>query len=422
MPDHAPAVLALAALDQRENKPADALRRLEAFLVRVPDHLQVSMGVAELQLEQGRNPDDVLARLAESVRKHPTEIAPRVVQVNLLLSQRRVEAAMGAAQAALAAFPDHPEALDGLSRAQLAAGAMEQALGTLRKLVSLAPTDPRPLVQLGSAYIAARNLKLADQSFRRAADINPALREATAGLVQVALLDKRPDDALKAARALQRARPSDAVGLVMEGEIQLGRRSFAPAMEAFRAALARNDTVAVAQWVYTADLRAGRVAEAEQFGDRRMQTKPKDGEFLYFLAMQATERKDWPVAERRLRELQTLLPDNPSAPNNLAWVLLQQGKPGALALAQRANTLLPNNAGLLDTLAMALAAEKKWPEAVIAQQKAVEKAPAAADLRLRLAKYQIAAGDREAARSVLELLAGKGSEVQAEAQALLQSL
>lgn len=422
VPDHAPAALALAALDVRENKRADAQRRLEAFLVRVPDHLQASMGVAELQLEQGRSPDQVLAQLAEIVRKHPAEIGPRVVQVNLLLRERRVEAAMTAAQAALAAFPDHPEALDGLSRAQLAAGSTEQALGTLRKLVSLAPTDPMPLVRLGNTYLAAQNLKLAEQSFRRAADINPALREAAAGMVQVALLDKRPDDALKAARALQRARPNDVLGLVMEGEIQLGRRLYAPAMEAFRAAMARSDTVAVAQWVYTTSLRAGRVPDAEQFGDQRMRAKPRDGEFLHFLALQAIERKDWPVAERRLRDLQNLLPDNPAAPNNLAWVLMQQGKPGALEHAQRANVLLPGNSGLLDTLAMAQAADKQWAEAVSTQQKAVEKAPAVAELRLRLAKYQIAAGDKAAARGVLEQLASQAGELQAEARTLLQGL
>jgi predicted Zn-dependent protease len=95
-------------------------------------------------------------------------------------------------------------------------------------------------------------------------------------------------------------------------------------------------------------------------------------------------------------------PDFVLALNNLAWVLVQQGKPGAAGWAQRAVNLSPDQPALLDTLAQSLAAEGKVPQALEAQKQAAQLTPGDPGMRFRLAQLAIKAGDKALARSELE--------------------
>jgi tetratricopeptide (TPR) repeat protein len=136
--------------------------------------------------------------------------------------------------------------------------------------------------------------------------------------------------------------------------------------------------------------------------------------------------KDYPLAELRYRKVIALRPDDAAALNNVAWLLVQQGKPGALVLAERANELAPDNPVIMDTLALALAADKQWPQALDWQRKAVDKASEAAQpgYRLGLARLLARSGDKAAARSQLEILAKLGDKFadQAEVTQLMKSL
>jgi len=61
---------------------------------------------------------------------------------------------------------------------------------------------------------------------------------------------------------------------------------------------------------------------------------------------------DWPAAIASYQQVLQVEPDNPEALNNLAWVLVQAGRPAeALPLAQRAVALNAGNPSCWDTLA-----------------------------------------------------------------------
>ena len=107
-----------------------------------------------------------------------------------------------------------------------------------------------------------------------------------------------------------------------------------------------------------------------------------------------------------------------TALNNLAWVLTAQGKPGAVAHAQRANDLSPNRPTLMDTLALALTGEKQFPKALEVQRKAIEVAPGDMGLRLGLAKIAIVAGDKALAKTELDKLATMGTKLPFHAEVL----
>ena len=62
----------------------------------------------------------------------------------------------------------------------------------------------------------------------------------------MALREKRPAQALTIARTVQSQRGNDAVGHLLEGEIELAQKNFDAAAAAFRKALAKPDSAAAA--------------------------------------------------------------------------------------------------------------------------------------------------------------------------------
>ena len=117
-------------------------------------------------------------------------------------------------------------------------------------------------------------------------------------------------------------------------------------------------------------------------------------------------------------------PENALAMNNVAWLLASQGKPGAVAMAEKANELLPNRAPIVDTLASALAADNQLPKAIEAQKRAIALEPKDPGMSLRLAKLYLKAGDKTLARNELDALTRLGDKFkgQAEVAALLKTL
>ncbi|MBX3638812.1 MAG: tetratricopeptide repeat protein, partial [Rubrivivax sp.] len=95
-----------------------------------------------------------------------------------------------------------------------------------------------------------------------------------------------------------------------------------------------------------------------------------------------------------------------------------------LAMAEKANSLLPDRAPLLDTLASALAAEKQYKKAIETQKRAIARSPQDASLKLNLAKLFIQDNQKPQARAELEDLARLGDRfpAQAEVAALMKTL
>jgi predicted Zn-dependent protease len=93
-------------------------------------------------------------------------------------------------------------------------------------------------------------------------------------------------------------------------------------------------------------------------------------------------------------------------------------------MAEKANSLLPDRAPLLDTLALTLEVENQLPKAIEAQARAIKLEPLDHGLVLRLAKLYIKSGDRPRAKAELEALAKLGDKFagQAEVATLMKTL
>ena len=421
-PGYFPAVASLAAIDLAAQKPDAARKRFEDVLAREPKNHRAMLALAELLERTGAGSDAVGARIAAAVQAAPTEVAPRVRLVEHRLQLRDTKGALEAAQAATAAIPSSRELLNALGRAELASGNHQQALTTFQKLAAAQPRSPLGLMGQAEAYAAMKDEAGVERSLRAALELAPALLPAQRALARVLVDSGRYDEAVTLARGAQKQRPAEAAGYLLEAQIEQARRKPDAALAALRTAVQKAPGSESAIALHAALREAGRGDEAERFAAGWQKQHADDSAFRFHLGDLAIAARDWPRAEARYREVLERQPRNALALNNVAWLMLQQGRKGALALAEQANAIAPGQPALRDTLALATAAEGQLSRALELQRETVQRAPDAPTLRLTLARLLLQSGDKAAARAELDKLAklGNGFKEQAEVAELLK--
>jgi putative PEP-CTERM system TPR-repeat lipoprotein len=418
--DYFPALSSLAALDAKAGRPDAARARLEAALQSDPGNNQALMMLAVLGARSGASPQDVGTLLQDAVKALPGDAGTHGALIDHYRAAGDKVKALSAAQAAVAALPDDPGLLDRLGQLQQDSGDINLALVSFTRMASLQPTSALPLLRLADAQLAVRKADAAASSVQRAMEIEPRSLLAQRAGVIVALRRKQPAQALAIARTVQTQRPNEAVGWMLEAEIELAQGHSDGAVAVYRKALAKADANEAALQLHALLLKTRQIDEADLLAERWMKDHPRDAVFLSRLGTAALAEGQPALAEAHFREVLRLLPENPLALNNLAFALLKQKKPGAVAIAESAVKLLPNQAALQDTLAQAYAAENQLDKAIRTQSKAVEMAPQDPAMRLTLAKLNLRSGAKDDAHAELDKLALLGDVFpgQAEVQGL----
>jgi cellulose synthase operon protein C len=423
-PSYFSAIASLAALDLADKKPDDAKRRFEALLVRNPKNGQAALALAQLAVARGASKDEVAALLNKAIEAEPTAVSPRLALIDLYLAAKDNKQASTVAQNAVAALPNSPELLDALGRVQLQSGDLNQSISTFGKLAAMQPLLPMPQLRLAAAYMTNKDPQAAEQSLRKALELKPDDAQIQRGLIFVLIQEKKVPDAMTLARAAQKQRPKEALGYVFEGDIRASQRDSEGAAAAYRSGLQVAPATELAVKLHSVTTAAGKTAESERFAAAWMKAHPKDLQFLMYLGDSAVARKDYAGAEKNYAAVLQLQPDNAAALNNLAWTVHSLRKPGGVAYAEKANSLVPNQPEFMDTLALLLSSNGEQSRATSLELKALELQPTNAAFRLNLAKIYIAAGNRALARTELESVAKLGGTEPAsvEAATLLKGL
>jgi putative PEP-CTERM system TPR-repeat lipoprotein len=417
-PAFLPAAASLAAMDVAEKKPDDARKRFETVLVSDPKNIGALLALADLKNAAKGKPEEVLGFITKAVEANPTELAPRLAQIEFHLRNKDQKSALTAAQNALAAIPDKPELLDALGRTQQISGDSNQALSTFGKLASLQQNSPIAQMRMAEINLANKNKDEAAKNLRKALEIKPDLLEAQRGLILLALDSKKPQDALALARDIQKQRPKEATGFVLEGDINASSKQWPEAIAAYRNGLKQAPASELAIKLHTALLASGNMAEAEKLAATWTKEHLKDIAFRMHLGDIATARKDYPAATQHYRNALEIQPNNALVLNNLAWVSGEMKSPKAMEYAEKANQLAPNQPPFMDTMAMLLVSKGETAKAVELLRKALEISPQATAIQLNLAKVLIGAGRKDEARKELDALAKLGDRFPAQAEVM----
>lgn len=420
-----PAASSLATLDMRANKPEDAKKRFETLLVADPANIQALLALAQLKSQTGAPPAEVAATINKAVAANPTDSQARIALIEFHLASKDVKKALSTAQEAATALPDRPEIVNALGRVQHLAGDSNQALATYGKLAAARPTLPLPHLRMAEIYLATREKDKSIESLRKAISIKPDLVEAQRGLIMLLVDAGKSAEALSIARDVQKQRPKEPVGYLLEGDIAAAAKDWNTAIAAYRNGLKKAQFTELAIRLHSAHLASGKNAEADKWAGEWLKEHSKDAAFRLHLGDVATGKGDWAAATRQYQSVLEVQPDQVLALNNLAWVSGQANNIGkAIEYAEKANKLAPNRPAFMDTLGMLLAQKGDTGRALELLRKALELSPQDAGIRLNLAKVMIKAGKKSEAGQELDTLTKLGDKFpkQAEVEKLKKEL
>jgi putative PEP-CTERM system TPR-repeat lipoprotein len=419
-----PALKALADMDLSELRPDLARQRYEALLKVEPKQAQAYVELAAMTLRQGGPAAEVAQLLSKAIESRPTEPSYRVMLVNHWLSRGDPRQALSVAQAATAAIPDASSVLDALGRAQVANRETTQALATFGQLAAKDPKSAFPQLRLADVHAKTGNMRAAEAALRKALEIAPDLVAANRGLIVMAMRARDSARALQLARAFQARRPRDVEGYLMEADILAAAKQWDAAAKALRTAMSKDDGAVAAVRLHILLGEHPGAGDAAELAREWLRGHPKDTALRTRLGQVAMDSGDHAAAEQVYRQILQLDPNNAVAANNLAWLMAREKKSGAVAMAEEALRLAPQQPRVMDTLAFALAQEGDIQRAIAVSRSAVRADPDMAPLRLTLAKLYLQAQDKKAARAELEALSklGERFKSQPEVQALLGAL
>ena len=307
------------------------------------------LALADLGL---RNKDEkaYVSWLEKAAAAHPQALQPRMALARYLLAKGDKNKALAIAREAVNAQPDNPAALDLLGTTQLALGDTTNALGSYRKLVERQPGQAAPLVKLASAQIVAKDLAGARKTLQDALRIQPDFLDAQLMLGGVEIQGARFDEAHKLAKQVQQQKPDNPAGFILEGDTAFARKDYPAALAAFERAhkLEPSGALLIRQ------LQVFNATQRTEEGEKRLAawlaTHPQDASTRAALAESLIKRKQYKAAAEHYLILNKSNPNNLLVLNNLAWSLSESRDSRALAFAEQALKLKPDNPAVMDTL------------------------------------------------------------------------
>ncbi len=422
-PTFFPAAANLAQLDLKDKQPNAARQRFESILKTDPRHLGAMLALADLSL-LNKDEKTYVSWLEKAAAAHPQEIQPRLALAHYQLAKGDKNKALATAREAVNAQPDNSAALELLGTIQLALGDTTNALGSYRKLVERQPGQVAPLARLANAQIVAKDLASARKTLQDALRIQPDALDAQLMLGSIEIQSAHFDVAQKLARQVQQQKPDNPAGFILEGDTAFAHKDYPAALAAFERAQKLNPSGAL----LVRQLHVFTTIQRPEEGEKRLSAwlagHPQDASARVALAESLINRGQHKAAAEQYLILNKSNPNNLIVLNNLAWALFESKDSRASGFAEQALKLKPDNPAVMDTLGWILVQQGQTERGIKLLQKALAKAPSAAEIQFHLASAFVKSGDRARAKSELERLLASGVAFpqEQESRALLKQL
>ncbi|WP_018230450.1 XrtA/PEP-CTERM system TPR-repeat protein PrsT [Methyloversatilis universalis] len=423
-PAYFPAVANLARLDMLDGKVDDAEARFRKVIEHNPRNADALQALAGLKARNRAGVPEAIALLNKAIEGNPKLASPRAALVDLYMATGDGRAALKAASDAATALPEDTLVLQALAMAQGQSGDFDAAIATRKRIVDREPGSLSALLMLAATQMSGKRESEAIQTVKKALVVEPESLEAQNMMIAIHRSRGALDDALRVARDVQRQRPKQAVGFIMEGELMLASSKPDVAARSFREAYSREHNGSNLTRLHAALTRAGANRDAQTLVDAWMKEQPKDVVVPLYLGDVALAQKKLDEAKGHYQTVLARAPSEVAALNNLAWIAAQSGDAKAREYAEKAYSISPSNPAVLDTLGAILVDAGDVDRGVKLMREGVAIAPQSNDLRLSLASALARAGRKADARKELEPLSAMGSKYPraAEVAALMKTL
>ena len=404
-----------------EGKPDEAKEVYTNILKTDPKNVEAMVALSE-QARLAGDIDGALSWVDKAIQTSPQALEPRLRQVELLLVQGKPQKALAAASVMTNTFPDKPEALKELARAQHSNGRDDDAAATVRQVYALQPISADQQLDLAHSLLSLNFVEEARKAYMQAIKINPGYFPAWRDLV---LIDVRAGHMDKALETAKKASDVDKfLGNLVTAEAYANAKLYDQADASLVAAQAQHPNPLTV--LRRAELRdaAGDAKGGRKIMADWLATNPDDNSVRRSYAESLLAARILPEATKEHEILLQHSPLNVVLLNNLAWLYQQQKNPKALDVARKANGLAPGSPEVKDTLGWILADKGETKEALELLNLAHVRRPNNNDIAYHLGAVLAKTGDKTGAVTVLKpaVESDKPFEQKAAAAALLKTL
>ena len=291
--------------------------------------------------------------LFKATELRPSWPAPSLTLAEIYLTSGDHELAWQESERILKVSPGNRRALLISGAAQLRKGEPEKALTLFKKAQSLSPKDPAPYIYIGAVYVVQKNYPRAIKEYEEALKLDADRVDALSSIAGIHILQGNRKAALERVQQhLAKTKKQPEIYQLL-GQLALQGKEYAKAIEHFDKAVQLNPDLLSVYFLL------GNAYAAEQKFDRAIEEYQKIIQknplaipphmllgILHDLKLQPAKANEY------YKKLLALNRDFVPAANNLAWNYAEHdgNLDSALALAQKARELSPENPHVADTL------------------------------------------------------------------------
>ena len=406
--------LGIAKLHLLSNQAAKAKEYLEEVLTLAPGNVEALYLNAQLLLREGKNEEAIAAfrtvvtdkpdfipgvlylsrahlannqpELSMNVLKKSLDINPDALEIHrpmasLYVRMKDYESAKESLGNILDSKPDDLRTIMELGDLFAFSEEFDKAEQQYRKIIEKEPLHPTAYLKLGALYARQQNWPAAEAIIKKGYTLNPDVPTLLSTLVKIYLSQGKKDAAVAVCKEEVSRRPDSPVAYTLLGQVYAGLGKYKEAEEMLKKAIELEpawqtpyNTLAM---LY---MRQGKEQQAIEELEALKEAVPDNLTTYLSLAMLYDKTGQYDKARTSYEQLLEKRPDSWVVANNLAFFLTQHSRSQedldkALALAEKANTLNPDNALVLDTLGMVHFKRGDNDNAMIFLEKALEKSP-----------------------------------------------
>ena len=385
-----------------------AAAEMENLVTRAPDNPVAHYNLGRAYVARGEWAQ-AKQQFQKAIEIRPDYILARITLAQLELSQHDYEAALKTAQ----------DILEKLDRNNLNARLLEAgALTGLRKygdsktllnaMLKASPSSPEIHFQLGTVALAENRYKDAEDSFKRAYELNPANSRPLMGMVANDMAQHKPDAALQLLQAESKKAPNrlDLIVGLANTSAEAGRYDESIGYyQRVLDGLDKNSRSRGEIYMFMGETyrRKGDNNNAIAALQNARAAVPDSENVLLLLALTLDNAGHLAEARKVYEAIIRMNPNNGQALNNLAYLMVETGLDTDVALSyvQRAKQLMPDMPEVTDTLGWIYLKKAQYDYAVSAFQDLVAKSPGHSTFHYHLGMAYKMKGDKGKAISEL---------------------
>jgi tetratricopeptide (TPR) repeat protein len=377
----------------------------QSLVAKNPKNALLRYNLARALLAKGEV-DQSKAELEEAIKIRRDFIAAREALARLYLTRAQPGNAIKEADEILKLSPNYLPAKLIRSSALLGLGEREQARGELEEISKRNPENVEARYQIAYLAFVDKKFKESEEIFRKINQSNPDDLRSTVGVVEALSAQNRHGDAIELMKQQLARKPDRDEAKVILAGLYVRSERYDNAIQLYDELLKKNPKSASVMFrMGETYRRKGDLNASIDWLRKASSTNPNDPGVLLQLGLllEGTGKRDQarPLYEQVLK----IVPDEPTALNNLAFIKAEDGEDldTALTMAQKARQKRPQDANIADTLGWVYVKKNLNEDAIRIYSDIVKQEPRNASFRYHYGVALMQKGDKNRAKQELEV-------------------